>query len=110
MLKSNTEGILTDWNNSCVIDKIGQKINDVKNQPLFVYNGFKSHQVCSSQEQFFFLFSIGFYGKDGPYNSLVGKDSTRACAKMSLQEEDLTHDIVSMCIDCVDCVSNKRRY
>ena len=36
-----------------------------------------------------------FYGKDGPYNVLVGKDSTRAVAKMSLDESDLTSDIVS---------------
>uniref|UniRef100_A0A3Q2YD37 NADH:ubiquinone oxidoreductase complex assembly factor 1 n=1 Tax=Hippocampus comes TaxID=109280 RepID=A0A3Q2YD37_HIPCM len=34
-----------------------------------------------------------FYGKHGPYNALVGKDSTRAVAKMSLEEEDLTSDI-----------------
>nr|XP_061798021.1 neudesin-like [Nerophis lumbriciformis] len=34
-----------------------------------------------------------FYGKDAPYNALVGKDSTRAVAKMSLQAEDMTSDI-----------------
>ncbi|TSQ46679.1 Ezrin [Bagarius yarrelli] len=33
-----------------------------------------------------------FYGKGAPYNALVGKDSTRAVAKMSLNPEDLTHD------------------
>ncbi|XP_055361566.1 neudesin isoform X2 [Betta splendens] len=33
-----------------------------------------------------------FYGKDAPYNALVGKDSTRAVAKMSLDPEDLTSD------------------
>ncbi|KAJ8290562.1 hypothetical protein GJAV_G00014520 [Gymnothorax javanicus] len=33
-----------------------------------------------------------FYGKDAPYNALVGRDSTRAVAKMSLNPEDLTHD------------------
>lgn len=36
-----------------------------------------------------------FYGKGAPYNALVGKDSTRAVAKMSLNPEDLTHDTVS---------------
>lgn len=37
-----------------------------------------------------------FYGKDAPYNVLVGKDSTRAVAKMSLDPSDLTSDIVSI--------------
>ena len=37
-----------------------------------------------------------FYGKDASYNVLVGKDSSRGVAKMSLEPEDLTHDIVSM--------------
>ncbi|CDR01153.1 unnamed protein product, partial [Oncorhynchus mykiss] len=36
-----------------------------------------------------------FYGKDGPYNALVGKDCTRAVAKMSLEPADLTSDTVS---------------
>ncbi|KAJ0044200.1 hypothetical protein NL108_008100, partial [Boleophthalmus pectinirostris] len=33
-----------------------------------------------------------FYGKGAPYNALVGKDSSRAVAKMSLNPEDLTPD------------------
>uniref|UniRef100_A0A8C1HMC9 Neudesin neurotrophic factor n=2 Tax=Cyprinus carpio TaxID=7962 RepID=A0A8C1HMC9_CYPCA len=33
-----------------------------------------------------------FYGKGAPYNALVGKDSTRAVAKMSLDPADLTYD------------------
>ncbi|XP_064504348.1 neudesin isoform X2 [Pseudopipra pipra] len=33
-----------------------------------------------------------FYGKGAPYNALVGKDSTRGVAKMSLDPADLTHD------------------
>lgn len=36
-----------------------------------------------------------FYGRDAPYNVLVGKDSTRAVAKMSLDPSDLTSDVVS---------------
>ncbi|RXM36977.1 Neudesin [Acipenser ruthenus] len=36
--------------------------------------------------------SKNFYGKDAPYNALVGKDSTRAVAKMSLEPDDLTSD------------------
>ncbi|XP_030643245.1 neudesin [Chanos chanos] len=37
-----------------------------------------------------------FYGKDAPYNALVGKDSTRAVAKMSLDPADLTHDTTGL--------------
>ncbi|XP_034531689.1 neudesin [Notolabrus celidotus] len=37
-----------------------------------------------------------FYGKDAPYNALVGKDSTRAVAKMSLDPADLTSDITGL--------------
>ncbi|XP_006812210.1 neudesin-like [Saccoglossus kowalevskii] len=37
-----------------------------------------------------------FYGKDAPYNALVGKDSTRAVAKMSLAPEDLTYDVTGL--------------
>ncbi|XP_006013354.1 neudesin [Latimeria chalumnae] len=40
-----------------------------------------------------------FYGKDSLYNSLVGKDSTRAVAKMSLKAEDLTDDITGLSED-----------
>lgn len=37
-----------------------------------------------------------FYGKDAPYNALVGKDSSRAVAKMSLQPDDLTSDTTGL--------------
>ena len=37
----------------------------------------------------------GFYGKGASYNSLTGKDSSRAVAKMSLDPADLNHDLVS---------------
>uniref|UniRef100_A0A3P9AMP9 Cytochrome b5 heme-binding domain-containing protein n=1 Tax=Esox lucius TaxID=8010 RepID=A0A3P9AMP9_ESOLU len=37
-----------------------------------------------------------FYGKGAPYNVLVGKDSTRAVAKMSLDPADLTSDITGL--------------
>lgn len=37
-----------------------------------------------------------FYGKDAPYNALVGKDSTRAVAKMSLHPDDLTPDTTGL--------------
>lgn len=43
----------------------------------------------------FILPTAEFYGKDAPYNALVGKDSTRAVAKMSLDPADLTSDTVS---------------
>lgn len=37
-----------------------------------------------------------FYGKGAPYNALVGIDSTRAVAKMSLEPEDLTSDVTGL--------------
>ncbi|XP_020777572.1 neudesin [Boleophthalmus pectinirostris] len=37
-----------------------------------------------------------FYGKGAPYNALVGKDSSRAVAKMSLNPEDLTPDTTGL--------------
>ncbi|KAL0969498.1 hypothetical protein UPYG_G00228090 [Umbra pygmaea] len=37
-----------------------------------------------------------FYGKGAPYNTLVGKDCTRAVAKMSLEPSDLTSDITGL--------------
>ncbi|NXD36850.1 NENF protein, partial [Copsychus sechellarum] len=37
-----------------------------------------------------------FYGKGAPYNALVGKDSTRGVAKMSLDPADLTHDTTGL--------------
>uniref|UniRef100_A0A3Q3XRL7 Cytochrome b5 heme-binding domain-containing protein n=1 Tax=Mola mola TaxID=94237 RepID=A0A3Q3XRL7_MOLML len=37
-----------------------------------------------------------FYGKDAPYNALVGKDSTRAVAKMSLDPSDLTSEVTGL--------------
>uniref|UniRef100_A0A8C1XAQ5 Neudesin neurotrophic factor n=1 Tax=Cyprinus carpio TaxID=7962 RepID=A0A8C1XAQ5_CYPCA len=37
-----------------------------------------------------------FYGKGAPYNALVGKDSTRAVAKMSLDPADLTYDTMGL--------------
>ncbi|CAL8274154.1 unnamed protein product [Merluccius merluccius] len=40
-----------------------------------------------------------FYGKAAPYNSLVGRDSTRAVAKMSLDPADLTADTAGLTAD-----------
>ncbi|XP_054653305.1 neudesin [Dunckerocampus dactyliophorus] len=37
-----------------------------------------------------------FYGKNAAYNALVGKDSTRAVAKMSLDPEDLKSDTTGL--------------
>ena len=50
-----------------------------------------------------FFFSE-FYGKDAMYNALVGKDSTRAVAKMSLDPSDLIHDIVSAGLHYCFCI------
>ncbi|KAM4625017.1 neudesin [Polymixia lowei] len=40
-----------------------------------------------------------FYGKGAPYNALVGKDSTRAVAKMSLDPSDLTSNTTGLTKD-----------
>uniref|UniRef100_A0ABM5FL96 Neudesin isoform X1 n=1 Tax=Pogona vitticeps TaxID=103695 RepID=A0ABM5FL96_9SAUR len=37
-----------------------------------------------------------FYGKGAPYNALVGKDSTRGIAKMTLDPADLTHETTGL--------------
>jgi len=42
------------------------------------------------------MFVIDFYGRDAAYNALVGKDCTRAVAKMSLDPADLISDVVSV--------------
>ncbi|KAM6961461.1 neudesin [Aplochiton taeniatus] len=40
-----------------------------------------------------------FYGKGATYNALVGKDSTRAVAKMSLDPADITSDTTGLTED-----------
>ncbi|XP_042630337.1 neudesin-like isoform X3 [Cyprinus carpio] len=45
-----------------------------------------------------------FYGKGAPYNALVGKDSTRAVAKMSLDPADLTYDTTFYITSCGSCL------
>ncbi|XP_041352928.1 neudesin-like [Gigantopelta aegis] len=40
-----------------------------------------------------------FYGKGSPYNALIGIDSTRAVAKMSLDEPDLNNDLTGLTDD-----------
>lgn len=62
---------------------------DLRNQE---WHGSSLFKVCGNPVVFL-LFSE-FYGKGAPYNALVGKDSTRAVAKMSLDPADLTYDTV----------------
>ncbi|XP_054470385.1 neudesin [Anoplopoma fimbria] len=47
-----------------------------------------------------------FYGKGAPYNSLVGKDSTRAVAKMSLDPADLTSDTTGLTEDQLESLDS----
>ncbi|XP_072031683.1 uncharacterized protein [Amphiura filiformis] len=37
-----------------------------------------------------------YYGKGASYNALAGKDCTRAVAKWSLKEEDMTSDVTGL--------------
>ncbi|KAL8572000.1 hypothetical protein ACOMHN_057683 [Nucella lapillus] len=37
-----------------------------------------------------------FYGKGSDYNALVGKDASRGVAQMSLDPQDLTHDLTGL--------------
>ncbi|XP_017268613.1 neudesin [Kryptolebias marmoratus] len=47
-----------------------------------------------------------FYGKNAPYNALVGKDSTRAVAKMSLDPADLTSDTAGLTEEQLKSLNN----
>lgn len=64
-------------------------------QCLCLVSVFAAFDLTSISNDNCLCFSAEFYGKDAPYNALVGKDSTRAVAKMSLDPEDLTSDTVS---------------
>uniref|UniRef100_A0A0B7AZJ8 Cytochrome b5 heme-binding domain-containing protein n=1 Tax=Arion vulgaris TaxID=1028688 RepID=A0A0B7AZJ8_9EUPU len=59
---------------------------DGSNERLPIFMGIKGvvFDVSSGKQ---------FYGKGASYNVLVGKDSTKAVAKMSLEPKDLTSDI-----------------
>ncbi|KAH0622722.1 hypothetical protein JD844_025264 [Phrynosoma platyrhinos] len=58
-----------------------------EDQPIYIAVKGVVFDVTSGKE---------FYGKGAPYNALVGKDSTRGIAKMSLDPEDLTHDTTGL--------------
>ncbi|XP_053166125.1 neudesin isoform X1 [Hemicordylus capensis] len=58
-----------------------------ENQPIYLAVKGVVFDVTSGKE---------FYGKGAPYNALVGKDSTRGIAKMSLDPADLTHDTMGL--------------
>ncbi|XP_066475335.1 neudesin isoform X1 [Tiliqua scincoides] len=58
-----------------------------ENQPIYLAVKGVVFDVTSGKE---------FYGKGAPYNALVGRDSTRGIAKMSLDPVDLTHDTMGL--------------
>uniref|UniRef100_UPI00398E936D neudesin n=1 Tax=Pristiophorus japonicus TaxID=55135 RepID=UPI00398E936D len=69
---------------------------------LAKYNGQEENQpIYMAIKGVVFDVTLGkdFYGRDAPYNVLVGRDSTRAVAKMSLEPEDLTHDTTGLVED-----------
>ncbi|CAN9502601.1 unnamed protein product [Ophioblennius macclurei] len=47
-----------------------------------------------------------FYSSGAPYNALVGKDSTRAVAKMSLDPADLTADTTDLTDEQLDSLDS----
>jgi hypothetical protein len=61
----------------------------------------KGYFLNLKQKLVFFLFKnkIEFYGPGGSYHSFAGRDSTRAVAKWSMNEEDFKDDIVSFNIN-----------
>ncbi|XP_015249082.1 PREDICTED: neudesin [Cyprinodon variegatus] len=61
--------------------------------PVSLFSTLITHNAFA----FLNLFSFAeFYGKDAPYNALVGKDCSRAVAKMSLKPADLTSDTTGL--------------
>ncbi|XP_043911342.1 neudesin [Protopterus annectens] len=58
----------------------------------------EEHPIYMAVKGVVFDVSTGneFYAKGAPYNALVGKDATRAVAKMSLDPADLTHDTTGL--------------
>ncbi|GFS00563.1 membrane-associated progesterone receptor component 1 [Elysia marginata] len=80
-----------------IIEKTdGEHVNIYTAEDLKKYDGSAENEaILMGIKGVVFDVSKGkrFYGKDSPYNALVGKDSTRAVAKMSLDPSDLTHDI-----------------
>lgn len=47
-----------------------------------------------------------FYGKGSSYHALVGKDASRAVAKMSLDPADLTHDVSGLTDEYLEALDN----
>ncbi|KAM9317244.1 neudesin [Gastrophryne carolinensis] len=68
-------------------------------EDLARYNGEKEGEpIYMAVKGTVFDVSAGkeFYGKGESYNALAGKDCTRAVAKMSLEEADLTYDTTGL--------------
>ncbi|XP_063080130.1 neudesin [Engraulis encrasicolus] len=82
--------------------KISKPVRLITEEELAMYDGSRDGQpIYMAIKGVVFDVTTGkdFYGKDAPYNALVGKDSTRAVAKMSLDPADLTHDTTGLTKD-----------
>ncbi|XP_051867818.1 neudesin [Pristis pectinata] len=78
-------------------------------EDLAKYNGEEDNQpIYMAIKGVVFDVTLGkeFYGKGAPYNALVGRDSTRAVAKMSLESKDLTHDTTGLTEDEMKSLDN----
>ncbi|KAL2099309.1 hypothetical protein ACEWY4_005789 [Coilia grayii] len=79
--------------------KTSKPVRLITEEELEMYDGSRDGQpIYMAVKGVVFDVTTGkeFYGKGAPYNALVGKDSTRAVAKMSLDPADLTHDTTGL--------------
>ncbi|ESO03388.1 hypothetical protein HELRODRAFT_173681 [Helobdella robusta] len=90
---------LPDWKKSEVYDKERLAKHDGSNPNLPILMAIKGVVFDVSSGR-------GFYGKDGPYNALVGKDSSRAVAMMSLDPKDLNDNLEGLSDEYLKSLDN----
>ena len=85
-------------------------VSDIKNKksfasPLDIYINRSLNQLstlnCIVTNYWHIIilsFTTDFYGKGAAYNQLAGRDASYAIATWSLEDKDMHHDLVSICI------------